>query len=276
MPTGPCIGRLSQLTDKKVTSDKSERQYTIQVLDAAVDILESLVNEGAATATEVSERLGLHRNRVFRILKTLEYRGYVEADPQTRNYQLAIKFLHIGQHVQAQLGLRQAAGEVLRELAEKTGDVASLWVLSDTTAVCVDWDKGPHMLQLLPSIGRSLPLHVGAAPKVLLAYMPPDQRAQLLSQIELQAFTANTITDRDVLRHYLEEVRSQGFAVDEEDYEYGEHAFGAPVRDHTGRVVAALSVAVPNTRYDPVRRDRLIDYVVYAAREVSNNLGFVP
>jgi len=263
-----------------VTSSQGEGRYTIQVLAAALDVIELLAHgsTGGAgrTATEISDELGLHRNRVFRILKTMEYRGYVEADPETHSYQLGIRFLHVGQHVQTRLGLRQAAGPVLKKLAENTGDVASLWVLSDMSAVCVDWHKGPHMLQLLPSIGRSLPLHVGAAPKILLAHMPEDERSRVLSEIELEAFTANTITDRDVLRDCLAEVRSQGYAVDEEDYEYGEHAFGAAVRDHTGRVVAALSVAVPKTRYDPARRDDLIEAVVNAADEASGNLGFLP
>ena len=262
----------------ELTSEDAGRQYTIQALDAAIDIIEFLVhtdeNGVEATATEISRRVGLHRNRVFRILKTLEYRNYVEVDPQTRVYGLGIKFLHLGQHVQKRLGVREAAEAILKELARKTGDVASVWVQAETTAVCVDWEKGPHMLQSLPSIGRALPLYVGAAPKVLLAHLGQQERDRLLSEVAFEAFTSNTITDSGVLETRLREIRSQGYAVDEEDYEYGEHAVGAPVRDHTGQVVAALSVAVPKTRYRPDRRELLIEYVVEAGYRVSQNLGF--
>jgi len=254
----------------------SKDQYAINALDAALDVIEGLLAAGdrPLRASDLARRLDLNRSRAFRILKTLERRGYVESDPETQGYRLGLKFLEIGARVRERINLRRVAEPVLMELARDTGDVAHLLVLHGRSAVCIDRYQGDHMLQVAAPIGRPLPLHVGASPKILLAYLPEPVRERLIREIELTPFTPNTITDRDELRRCLEQIRAQGYAVDEEDFEIGVYAVGAPVRDHTGRVVAGVTVTTPASRYSPQRRQELIAMVVEAAGKISARLGW--
>jgi DNA-binding IclR family transcriptional regulator len=252
--------------------------YAIEVLNVALDVIESLSSADRAPRRpgDLARQLGVHRGRIFRILKTLEQRGYVEAHPTLPGYRLGLKFLELGEQVREHIDLRRVAEPVLRELAQKTGDAAHLLVLSGTSAVCVDRYQGAHMLQVTTPIGRPLPLHVGASPKILLAYLPEQERERLIQEMELTPFTPNTITDRDELRRCLEEIRAQGYAIDEEDFEIGVYAVGAPIRDHTGRVVAGITVTVPESRYNLRRRQQLIELVVDAADRISARLGWTP
>jgi len=253
-------------------------RYTIEILDVTLDVIEYLLAAGGEPQrpSQLSRQLGIHRSRVFRVLKTLERRGYVEADPQTRGYQLGLRFLEIGEQVRERLNLRHVAEPILMELAQKTGDVAHLLVLYEHSAVCIDRYQGHHRLQVAAPIGQRLPLHIGASPKTLLAYLPGQERERIIREIELTPFTANTITDCDQLRRRLKKIRTQGYEVDEEDFEIGVYAVGAPVRDHSGRVVAGITVTTPDVRYSPERREQLIQLVVGCAQRISANLGYLP
>lgn len=255
-----------------------EGQYTIEILDVALDVIEYLLAAGGEPqrASKVAHQLGIHRSRAFRILKTLERRGYVEADPQNQGYQLGLKFLEIGEEVRERLDLRRVAEPVQMDLAQKTGDAAHLLVLYGHSAVCINLCQGDHMLQVAAPVGKPLPLHIGASPKILLAHLPDQERERIIQEIELTPFTPNTITDRDELRRCLEQIRTQGYAVDEEDFEMGVYAIGAPVRDHSRRVVAGITITVPESRYSLERRKQLIELVVGAAQRISANLGYQP
>jgi DNA-binding IclR family transcriptional regulator len=123
-------------------------------------------------------------------------------------------------------------------------------------------------------IGRPLPLHIGASPKILLAHLPAEERKRIIQHMELVRFTPNTITDRCELDRRLAEIRTQGYAVDEEDFEIGVYATGAPVRDHSGCVVAGVTVTTPAVRYTPQRRQELITMVVQAASRISGQMGW--
>jgi len=158
------------------------------------------------------------------------------------------------------------------ELAKDTGDVAQILVLRGHNAVCIDSYRGDHRLQVAAPIGQPLPLHIGASPKILLACLPEQERERILQDIELTRFTPNTITDRDELRRCLEKIRTQGYAVDEEDFEVGGYGVGAPVHGRNGHVVAGITVSLPASRYSPQRRQELIEMVKNAAGRVSARL----
>src|SRR5512146_1855478 len=150
--------------------------YVIDVVQVALDVIESL-NDGPRSlgASELAQRLGINRTRVFRILKTLDSRGYVEYDPITQTYRLGLKFLTLGENVRERLDLRREAEPILLELAAQTGDSAHLLMLRGQHAVTIDRRQGENRLQVASPIGQSLPLYLGASPTILLAFMPESE-----------------------------------------------------------------------------------------------------
>jgi IclR family KDG regulon transcriptional repressor len=104
--------------------------------------------------------------------------------------------------------------------------------------------------------------------------MPADQRERIIDGMEFISFTPNTITDKNTFGKTLDEIRRNGYAVDEQDYELGAYAFGAPVYDHEGNVVAGMSITTPTARYTPECRQERIHLVQRSAKKLSEKLGY--
>jgi DNA-binding IclR family transcriptional regulator len=251
-------------------------RYTIEILDVALNIIDTMAfnQEEYHSPAVLARQFNINRSRTFRILKTLERRGFVDYDSRSESYRLGMKFLAISKNLRDRLSLSREAEETLKTLAAETGDTSYLIILSGTSAIVVDRYSGDNMLQLAAPIGSRLPLHTGAAPKVLLAFMPEEQREHVIDEMKLPAFTPNTINNKIILRKTLAAIRKQGFAVDEQDFEIGAYAFGAPVFDHEGSIIAGISITTPTARCLPERREHLIGLVVSAAKQLSEKLGY--
>ncbi len=253
-------------------------RYIIDILNVALDVIDTMASgqEEFFSPSALARQFNMNRSRMFRIFKTLERRGFVAFDPKTETYHLGQKFLSIGQSIRSRISLRSEAEEVLKNLAAETGDCAYLIILSGTSAIVVDRYLGDNMLQLSAPIGSVLPINTGAAPKILLAYKPEDQLNQILNEISFSSYTPKTITDKDEFRKILSEIRKQGFAEDDEDFEIGAYAFGAPVFNHEGNIVAGISISTPTARCSPKRREELIHIVCDAGKKLSKKLGYQP
>jgi DNA-binding IclR family transcriptional regulator len=253
-----------------------QKRYRIDSLDAALTVLESFVDAPSATqgVTEMSRRLGMSKNRVFRILTTLSARGYIQQDEETQAYRLGFWLMRLGQEVRRRLDIHALASPVLAHLARETGEVAHLIVRRDDRAVCVQHRGGGRMFQMYDKIGEPIPLHIGASPKLLLAYAPEDERERLLESMPLTRFTPNTITTLPALRQRLAEIRAQGYSVDDEGFEIGVCAVGAPIFDGQGGVAGGITITVPATRFSADARGTLIAAVIDGAAEVSAALGY--
>ena len=251
-------------------------RYIIEILDIALNVIDTMASshEEYHSLSILARQFNLNRSRMFRIFKTLERREFVIFDPKTETYRLGLKFLEISQNIRNRLSLRSEAEEVLKDLAVGTGDTSYLIIASGNSAIVVDRYSGDNLLQLAAPIGSRLPLHTGAAPKILLAYMPEEQRERTIDEIELPSFTPNTIIDKNILRKTLSEIRQQGYAADEQDFEIGAYAFGAPIFDHEGNIVAGISITTPTARCSPKRRKELIRMVLAAAKQLSEKLGY--
>jgi len=184
--------------------------------------------------------------------------------------------LRLGQEVQHRLDLQGTAQPILADLARQTGEVAHLIVRQGDHAMCVAHHGASRMLQAFDTVGAPIPLHVGASPKMLLAYAPEDEREQLIKTIRFQRFTPNTIASTKALRKHLDRIVALGYSLDEEDFEAGVCAAGAPVRDHLGHVAAGVTITVPSSRFGPADQARLIRAVRQAAARVSQRLGWQP
>lgn len=253
-----------------------ESRYFIESVIAALRVAESFSDSdsGDLGVTEISRLTGLAKDRVFRILTTLAHLGYVQKDQTSKRYRLGPGFLILGEGYRRRLDLRTSAVPILNELARASGDTAYLFILAGHKALCIDVSVGDHIVQATSTTGELIPLHIGAAPKVLLAFMPGEERSAFLSTGDLARYTPVTIVDRGELEAELGRIRAQGYCLAADDYEVGAFAIAAPVWDHQREVVAAISSATPMARDSETRRRDLVKLVVAAAQELSGELGF--
>ncbi len=253
---------------------RDKTNYLIQSVAHALDVLEEW--KGDVTeygVTELSRKLKLHKNNVFRLLATLEARGYVEQNKLTENYRLGIKILELGQSYIRQTGLVRQARPIMVDLARDLDETCCLMVLRAGQAVCVDAVEASQTVRVVAQIGVHLPAHATASGKVQLAF-ESDAEVERVMNAPLRALTARTVTDPDALRKELAKVVRHGYATEDEEYEDGVRCVSAPIRDYTGRVVGALTVSAPAARLGAERMSREVaSKVVHAAVEVSGRLG---
>lgn len=243
--------------------------YTVAVLEDSILILELLQNhDEGMTLAQVTQASGFLKNKVFRILYTLEKHHLVGRD-ESGVYRLGVRFLEFGQSVKKQTTLLDASRNTMDWLVRETGETIFLGVVSGTDALCVAARESPQSIRLYAEVGRRAPLHSGGVPKVLLAYLPDEERRNLL-----QEFAKQGIISAAVLEDRLATVRSQGYVVVIDELDYGAHSIAAPIRDYRGRVVAALSIAGPSHRFSEQTVERYIHLVQEAAGQISRALGY--
>jgi IclR family KDG regulon transcriptional repressor len=255
---------------------KAKSDYLIQSVSRALDILEAFaVGQEELGVTELSRKLKLHKNNVFRLLATLETRGYVEQDKETGNYRLGMKTFEVASVFLHHLGLAKQARPVLEQLAAETGETAYLAVLEGPWAVCVDMVETSHAVRVVPQLGRRLAAHATALGKIQLAFRPQEELEQLWKQHELTAVTSRAITDPARLGELLAQAAAQEFALEDEEYAPGVRGAAAPVRDYQKRVVGAVGVVGPVLRLTLERlHGELTPRVRVAAQNVSKRLGY--
>ncbi len=161
---------------------EAARDYTIQALHHALAVLETFLEPDKVVQgiSEISEALDLNKSRVFRILNTLEQHHFVQRDPETKRYRLGVALMVFGETARQRLEVVQVATPVLDALAEQSEETVHLGVLDGDESVCVARRVSAHSVRLYAEVGRRAPLHVGGVPKVLLAYLPPEERESIL------------------------------------------------------------------------------------------------
>ncbi len=249
--------------------------YTISAVDRAMALLEVLAENADIGVTELAERTGNTKSLVFRLLFTLEQRGYVQKDPVTRTYALGYRSLFLADHVRQQSRLIVAAQPYLDTLVEQTHENVVLAVREDLHSVCIAMRESPQPLRLSGQRGQRFPLHAGGGPKVLLAFAPEDVQQRVLKGT-LRGFTETSITDPKTLTKTLADIRSTEFNRSYGELDPDAFSFAAPVRDHNGAVVAALSVAGPVRRMTDDVANQLEACVRDAAAGLSRDLGYPP
>jgi DNA-binding IclR family transcriptional regulator len=246
-----------------------------QVVDRVADILEAFLWLGPELGvSELARAIGLTKATAHRLLSSLRNRELVAQDPITRRYRLGMRLWELGTIARSSIDWLAQAKPELESLAAEVGETAHLAVLDDDQVLYVDKVESSRSLRMPSQVGRRLPAHCTGVGKALIAFLPDERLAQLIEHRGLQAFTPRSIVDPDRLRAELASVRKAGYATDNEEIEDGLRCIAAPVRDHSGTVIAALSIAGPSSRLPnrdlPARAAR----VTAAAAAISARLGY--
>ena len=249
--------------------------YTVKSLVKALNILEVLTDEEPPyTLTQLSRRLHLHVSTVHRLLVNLVRRGFVEADTVSGGYQLSYRVLRMGLRVLERLDFRRAAQSLLRDLSLRTKETVHLAILQEARVISIEKFDSPQPVGLDARLGGVMPLHCSGVGKTLLAFQSEDLLNQIVRSPGLTRMTAHTITGLPQLRKELERIREQGYAFDQEEAVDGLCCVAAPVFDHTGKIVAAFSVAAPAMRLTPARVPEIAQLVRETSQQISYRIGY--
>ena len=252
----------------------SDRYRILSVQRAAQLLSAFLTPPHEFGVSELSRMLGQTKNQTFRLLQTLVEERLVIFDLVSKRYRLGYRVVELGVVAQHKLPLVAAAAPVLDRIAAESGETVNLGTLADeVSGICLDQRGSAHPLQIHAAVGWIFPLHAGATSKLLLAFSSDafiDQYFALAGPLE--RFTDHTIVDPAPLREELHAIRSQGFAISDEDLDLGACAIAAPIRNGTGEVIAGVSIAAPKSRFGPDQRDSVLRTVTGAAEEISRKL----
>ena len=252
--------------------------YLIQSVSHSIDILESFTrSDKELGVTELSKRLGLHKNNVFRLLATLEHRGYIEQNRETENYRLGPKTLQLGSIFIEQRECRRQARPVLEALTAATGETAVVAVLRANKVIYMDSVESTRTVRAISRVGAMLPAHCTAVGKAQLAFLPPSEVERLFPDTALLEVTPRTLKTRDALQQDLQVSRAREYAVENEECDLDVRGVAAPVRDFSGTVIAAVGVVAPSGRFGDERlaAEGIVARVQEAARSISAKLGHV-
>jgi DNA-binding IclR family transcriptional regulator len=254
---------------------KQSSVSTLQSVGRAITILKALGDAASDMGvTDLSQRLGLPKSTVHRLLTTLEQEELVEQDPSTEKYRLGVGLVRLAEPVLIRMDLQQVAQPHLRALAEACQETVNLSILTgDDKVINIASFPSPRLVRNVGWIGREMPPHSVSSGKALLAHLP-KQRVERILAAELPRFTARTITDPTRLTEDLAQVRQRGYAVAREELEEGLSAVAAPIVDHEGHVIAVISVSGPSFRLTEERLEELAEMTRTAAQAVSHQLGW--
>jgi len=250
--------------------------YMIKTVARAMDLLDQF-REGDAEfgITDLSNRLKLQKNNVFRLVATLSAKKYIEVNDFTGKYRLGIKARALGQLATEQIDFVNHARPFLDDLKKQCHETCYFSVNKDGYTYYLDGLESDLPVRVVQLVGKSRPLYSTAAGRVLLAFMEPQKQTDLLLNSATKGLTSSTVTDIDLLQIDLHSVARLGYAVDDQEHEDGVVEIAAPVFDATGAIIGALSISAPKMRLETARIEtELVPLICQTAARLSATLGF--
>ena len=257
-----------------MTSNPKER-YSINSIIRASRILKCLSGgKSHFKMSELARQVGLDRSTTYRILVSLEQAGFVEKDEKAGTYSLGLAAFEIGNAYLSQMDLIQVSKPIMTDLAQKVQETVHLAVLSDTEIVYVDKCDSPRSLGVISKIGQRGPVYCTALGKTLLAFQSEDEQSRIIHKIRMAPLTSRTITSKQKLVEELRGIRKQGYALDRREIEEDVECIGAPIRNHIGDVIAAISISGPQKKIGTPMERQYVSQVTEAAALISSKMGY--
>ncbi|MER5945223.1 IclR family transcriptional regulator [Streptomyces sp. NPDC001904] len=248
----------------------------VPAVTRALDIMELFLDgDGTLSAPDIVRKLQLPRTTVHELVTTLAARSYIVQVPgEPGRYRLGVRPYQLGSRYAEQLDLAAEGQQVARSVAETCDETVHVAILEGTDVIYIAKVDSTHAVRMVSAAGRRLPAHCTSVGKMLLASLPePELAARIPDDAPLTAMTENSITDPAALREALHAIRGRGVAVESRESNPDVSCVAAPVRDRTGRVVAALSISVPMIRWTDAREAELAQLAAKGAADLSERLG---
>ena len=243
----------------------------------ALDILELFLGEPQSLSVpEITGYLDLPRTTAHQLVHTLTTCGYIERlDNQPHRYKLGLRVFELGCVYAARLNIIEEGQKIAKKVSAECDETVQMAVLDGAEAVFIIRVDSSQLLRLVSEVGSRLPAHCTAVGKMLLSALADEELAALYKgQRGLPGMTKNSITSIRKLESELQAIRERGFAYDDCESNEDSRCVAAPVYDRNGKICAAMSITVPVTRMDAVRRKELVPIVQRGAQDLSRRLGY--
>ncbi len=253
----------------KLTKTNQSVEKVFQIIEIMAQSREPL------RLQDISLKVEMPTSTTLRLINTLVTCGYANQNPDTLRYSLSLKFMHIGSLVSSQLTIRDMPIPNLVEQSKECKESVCIAIEQDMEAIYLDVVDGPDgMLRITQRIGKRAPIHSTGVGKLMLLNYDSKQLDYMINTKGLPALTPNTITTKEDLLDELEKIRTQGYALDNEECELGARCISAGIKDYTGNIVAAISVSGPITRMSMDYIELIKNTVMGTAKRISELLAY--
>lgn len=246
----------------------------VQVLNRALDLLEQLTTSAEGVSiSELSKRTKLPKSTIHRILNTFVARHYVRKSADNDNYELGYKFVELSSVYLNKIVLKTEAVPIMRRLAGAFNAISYLGVLENAEVMYLEKIEQHNNIRLYTQIGKREPLHCTGLGKVLLSALSPQDFESVARRLDYVRFTPTTITGYEQLREEIEQIRRDGYAVDNAEHEPDNFCVAVPIYDFTRNVMAAMSVS-KNHLFVDHDKAFVVEKMKAAAEELSQHMGY--
>ena len=254
---------------------KGSNPGTIQSVDKALDILCCFsINEPEQGVSELALKLSMYKSTIYRILKTLEERGFIIQNLENQKYRLGFKLFYLGTAVISKLEVRDVALPLMQGLSDKTKETVTLNIVDDDYRVCIEKVESTEAVRNFVQLGGRNPLYLAGSGKLLLAYLHEREIERIITGKDLGSTVLGKRILGDDLREELALIRQQGYAVSHSERNIGSSSVAAPIRNHEGKVIAGISISGPESRFTVERLVMLIAEAVNTSNLISYRLGW--
>lgn len=248
----------------------------VQSIDRALLLLEIVADHDGISLTELSKLARLNKTTVHRLLSTLVYNGYVEQDPKTGYYGLTFKLFQLGNKKIEKMDSLNVARSLISDLSNKTGETVHLVVEDNYEVVYIDkFEPSNNMsFRMHSRVGKRAPMYCTAVGKALLAHYTDEIIGKVWEQSDIKSLTSKTITNYSQFMEEISKIRSQGYAIDDEENEVGIYCISSVYYNHMREVAGAVSISIPMVRIATNTPKEYIDKVLECCEKISKLLGY--
>ena len=261
-----------------MSANRTEKNASLsnQSSDKLLVLLEYLsLQKSPVRLSDLASALDMNASTVLRFLNALQNRGYVTQEASSGRYILTLKLCQLGNNVSSRLNIRQIAASHLQEISSDFRTTANLIVRYNDSCIYLDVVASPEQLSLpLQRIGKVAPLYCTGAGKILLQEFTEQQMQDYALSTPFQAFTQKTITTLEELKKKVDESRINGYAIDDEECEYGTRCIAVPLRDYTGHIIASVSINGSTARFTDAFIKENAPRLRAHAEAISRELGY--
>lgn len=254
----------------ELQTQTTKRIAPIQSVERAIWILKCFETHSELGLSDISRMLSLHKSTTFGLVSSLEAYHLLERDSSSSKYRLGIELFRLGNKVN--IDLRSIVAPYLDKLVSFCGETVNFVIPDGDSVIYLEKKESPHSMRIATVLGQREPLYRTATGKAILSCLPPDTVQNILERTKFERMTSNTLLSVKEVQQQLTEIRQRGYAVDQEELEYGLVCLGVALVDSTGKPVGAISVSGPVSRMTPENQVLFAEYLIDCGKQISNRL----